>query len=167
MTTLLRITKTASGLTPESRQALADWYGNLPEGVHEVRSKKISKTYLTRYKYYFGYLLPAIIEAGNFVEIDNQTGETWPMATETFHDFLKLHHNHALATDPFTGKITRIAASTTKLTDGEFIGQFEESISAHFQTLLGVELLSRSEWIDRKREELNPAKDAGNIPQNE
>lgn len=155
MTTTLRITKTATGLTPESRQTLADWYDNLPEGVHEVKSRKISKTYLTRYKYYFDYLLPTIIEAGNFVEIDKETGDTFPMATETFHDFLKLHHNSALATDPFTGKITRIAASTTKLTDGDFIGKFEEGIAAHFQTLLGVELLSRTEWIDRKRAELN------------
>ena len=155
MTILLRITKTASGLTPESRQTLADWYGNLPEGVHEVTAKQITRRYLTRYKYYFGYLLPAIIEAGNFVEIDKETGETARMSTETFHDFLKLHHNSALATDPFTGKISRIAASTTGLPDGEFISRYEEEIAAHFQEVLGVELLSRTEWIDRKRIELN------------
>lgn len=152
---MIRITKIDGKLTTASRQVLKDWHDNLPDGTHEVTSKKITRSYLTRYKYYFGYLLPAIIEAGNFVEIDKETGETTPMATETFHNFLKLYHNSALATDPFTGKISRIAASTTKLPDGEFINRYEEEIAAHFQQLLGCELLSRGEWVDRRRVELN------------
>lgn len=150
---MFRITKIDGKLTSESRQVLKDWHDNLQDGTHEIDSKRITRTYLTRYKYYFGYLLPEIIKACNLVEIDRSTGETWPMKTETLHDFLKKHHNSVFATNPFTGELIKVASSTTNLTDGEFIDRYESEIAAHFQTHFQVDLWSRSEWIAKKKVE--------------
>lgn len=150
---MFRITKTDGKLTADSRQILKDWHDNLPDGTYEVDFKRMTRMYLTRYKYYFGYLLPEIIKGCNLVEIDRTSGETWPMKTETLHDFLKKHHNSVLATNPFTGELIKVASSTTNLTDGEFIDRYENEIAAHFQTHFQVDLWSRNEWIEKKKAE--------------
>ena len=64
MTSIFYITKHATGFYPQSTEVLRDQFGGLGEGQYKVtvEDAKEGRYTGTRYKYYFGHVLPAILE---------------------------------------------------------------------------------------------------------
>ena len=100
------------------------------EGIIQVHIKEFSKSN-TRYKYYFGYVLPEILKCGIW-QIKDSDGN-WKRCTNTtqLHELMKYKYNPAQALDPFTGEVITLGGkSTTELSDTEFIHRFTEQIQA-------------------------------------
>lgn len=129
---LLSFEKVDGKLTEQSRHNLAQQFNALGDGSHELTIKPKSTAYRgTRYKYYFGHVLPVILgTVGKSFEVLD--GDTFRPVRDTseIHDTLKMKYNPIIIKTPF-GAFT-VPSSTTGLSDTEFINRFEEQVIAEF-----------------------------------
>ena len=135
--------------TGQSRQIMAEQFGALEAGRYKVMIEKIGAYEKpTRYKYYFGVVMAAILEkcSDRFQIIDPRTGETSPpRTTEDIHEVMKAMYNPVIIITPRGA--TNSGGTTTNLSDRDFIGEYMETIQAEFSALpYNVEFLDRDEW---------------------
>lgn len=146
----ISITKSSGKITPESRTLLNDVFSPLKDGEYEITIRRSGYHFRGRYKYYFGYLLSTIIDSLNLRVIDGEKERV--MATEELHAICKEQFNPVRVYDPFE-KVWKVRGGSTKdIPDDEFIAIYEEQVAAHFQTEFGIELLTRQEWVEKRRE---------------
>lgn len=122
-------------LTEASRDVLKEQFGLLGDGWHKVviQESKTGKYTPTRYRFYFGILLPIILEncAGRFSVIDHNTGEQRAIRNTTeLHKGLKMMYNPITFITP-NGTFTD-GDTTTGLSDRKFINEFMETIMGEF-----------------------------------
>lgn len=135
-------------MTADTKQALADKFGNLKDGCYEI-SVTESYSYRGRYKYYFDELIPCLIKHvfGNIV--NPKTGASRPPRTEEVHDRLKGLFNPRIIIDE-EGNEVYVGGSTKELNDQEFL-EYEQSIIAFFSKKhekFAYDLVDRQIWIE-------------------
>lgn len=143
--------KTENGLQNNHRIDMSKIFKELPPGEYTLEIVKRS-TYRGRYKYYFAYLLPEIINQVGFKVQEHDTGELRTGTVDELHEVLKVQFNPVSVQSPMTGGWSVTGGTTTKLSDGEFIARYEEEIAA-LAANRGAELISRSEWVLLKKSE--------------
>lgn len=114
---------------------LSETLSELKDGHYNVFFTEFRKT-PSRYKFYWGYVLPAILlQAGHLFQIDGQDVRS----TNQLHEILKAIYNSGTVLDTTTGQTMRVSISTTTLNDDQFINQFQERIMSDFAQEYGVE----------------------------
>lgn len=124
-------------LAQESKEEFRKQFAELPHGetfqvvIEPYKPKRFTAT---RYKYYFDCVLllafPRVRE--RFMLIDKNGEVKNPSSTEELHYCLKLIYNPVTVIDSKSGKSQVIGATTTDLSDNEFINEFMEQIIADF-----------------------------------
>lgn len=150
MTSQFHIEKRGGNVTQQSRPVFAEQVRALPDGWYKVtmtESQPGAYT-ATRYRYYFGVILPAILEAcaERFFIIDPATAEQRTVRnTADLHECLKVMYNPVTVITPRGAYTT--GGTTTNLADREFIGEYLELIYSDFsQPPYNVEFKDRAEW---------------------
>lgn len=151
MPAIFYITKNQTGLAAASKEVLRDQFGKLGEGQFKVTIEPVTTNYTpTRYKYYFGHVLPCILEkcSRSFKMINYHTGEEAnPRTTEDLHECLKMMFNPVTVITPKGAFNT--PGTTTALNNREFIGEFSEMIMAYFADApYNVEFIDRESWSE-------------------
>jgi len=155
MTSIFYIRKANAALTGNSREILREQFGGLADGQYKITIQEAGTGYEkpTRYKYYFGVVLTAILEkcAGRFQVINPRTGETAPPRTTTdIHEIMKVVYNPVIIITPHGA--TNSGGTTTNLNDRDFIGEYMETIMADFSAPpYNVEFLDAEEWKERQK----------------
>ena len=91
MTAIFYITKHATGFALQSTEVLREQFKGLVEGQYKVTIEAATEGRFTgtRYKYYFGHILPCILEKSSrsFRMINPRTGEEGnPRNTSDLHE---------------------------------------------------------------------------------
>lgn len=152
MTSIFYVTKTQTGFAPQSTQVLREQFGGLVEGQYKVTVEDAKEGRYTgsRYRYYFGHILPCILEkcAKSFRMINPRTGEeSNPRNTTDLHECLKMMFNPVTVITPNGAFNT--PGTTTSLSNREFVGEFLEMIMAYFaDPPYNCEFLDRGDWAD-------------------
>jgi hypothetical protein len=118
------------------------------KGVHQVSLKK-GINYHTRYKYYFGHVIPVIQDAQLFVDENGAINDP-----RIIHQGLKNHFNRIvqLSGDQFSMH----GGSTADMSDGDFIQKYEEQVIAFFsQQPYYLEFLTREQWAQQRKDFYN------------
>lgn len=150
MTSIFYITKHAAGFAAQSKEVLREQFVGLSEGQYKVtvEDAKEGRYTGTRYKYYFGHVLPCILEkcAKSFRMINPRTGEEAnPHNTTDLHECLKMMFNPVTVITPNGAFNT--PGTTTSLSNREFVGEFLEMIMAYFSDPpYNVEFIDRDDW---------------------
>lgn len=144
------IQKSETAFASHSREVMRDQFGALPEGEYTVTiepAKEVRNT-TSRYKYYFGHLLPAILDkcGKSFRMINPRTGEeSTPRNTTDLHECIKMMFNPVTIITPRGAFNT--PGTTTSLSNREFISEFTEMIMAYFADApYFVDFVDRDEW---------------------
>lgn len=131
---------------------------HLPEGKFKVFIQEVKRIGGWRYKYYWGHVLPLIVEYMNRNSInqilDPSTGELIPIDVESLHEYHKQVFNPGLIKNLLKKKDGKgnipefivVPLSTTKMTDGEFINRFEEEIIATYANEYGIDFIPREDF---------------------
>lgn len=139
---------------------MKEQFRSLEAGQYKVTIEKVEhgKYTPTRYKYYFASVMAAILEkCQHFFSItDHFTGEEHPpRSTTDIHEIMKLWYNPITVVTP-KGAFTS-GATTTALSDREFIGEYLETIISEFSLPpYNVEFMDYEEWkaaMKQKREQ--------------
>ena len=135
--------------TGQSREIMAEQFSLLGQGRYRVVIEKVGAYERpTRYKFYFGVVMAAILEkcADRFQIINPRTGETSPpRTTEDVHEIMKAIYNPVTILTPKGA--TNSGGTTTNLSDGEFIREYMEAIMAEFSAPpYNVEFKDADEW---------------------
>jgi hypothetical protein len=136
--------------TQQSRLVMRDQFSALPPGEYtiSIEPAKQSRYTSSRYKYYFGHILPCILEkcAARFRMINPRTGEeSSPRNTSDLHECLKMMFNPVTVITPNGAFNT--PGTTTALSNQEFINEFMELIFSYFSSdPYNVEFLDREDW---------------------
>lgn len=121
-----------TGGKPDKR--LAEAIQTLKDGHYNVYFTEFRNS-VSRYKFYWGYVLPAIlIQAGHRFQIDGQPIRS----TNQLHEIMKAIYNSGKVLDTNTGAIIRVSITTTTLNDDQFINSFQERIMSDFTSEYGV-----------------------------
>lgn len=149
VTHLLTLERTESGWSEKSREYFGEVCKGLQPGLYEIGIKSKNPVYRsTRYKFYFGHVLTVILlTCGRHFQVyDDTTAEFRPAtSTEQIHEAFKLRFNPAIIKTPH-GTFT-VPASTTGMTDSEFITKFEETIISEFSgPPFHCDFMSRQEY---------------------
>jgi len=114
---------------------------------YQVNIRRVGQISNSRYKYYFGHILTTAVEfynkAGKYQIYITSTGETVPLDSATLHEALKRKYNPEIV--EFTGNTVVVAGSTTKLSDSQFINNFQEQILADMSND-GIQFLDKDEY---------------------
>lgn len=155
----LEIIKHGGKVLDEYRHEWKETVKALRDGVYRIQVEERKNFTTTRYKYYFAYLLPQIMQhAKPMVQVPG-TGEERHSTVDEFHDMLKLWFNSGIMHNPVTGEPYKIGLSTTGLDDRDFIDEYEERIAVEFCTLYpDMELLTRPEWTSMQKAAHNQSK---------
>jgi hypothetical protein len=131
---------------------------NLPEGQFKVFIQQNKRISGWRTKFHFGHVLPLIVEYMNRNGInqilDPSTGEMIPIDVLTLHEYHKQIFNPCLVKNILNRKDAKgqtpefivVPMTTTKLSDSEFIGRYEEEIMATYANQYGIEFISREDF---------------------
>lgn len=138
----------------ESRELFRDVWGELPDGEYRVTIEPDGKSYRpSRYKYYFdSVLFEALRQAGSHFKVINpETGEIREIRTEIeLHEIMKITYNPV--TVQAGSRVFTLPASTTELSDRDFIGKYMEQI---LSDLAGppylVEFVDYEDWKALRR----------------
>lgn len=105
-----------------------EYLKNLPDGQYEVQIQPLRKT-PGRYKFYRGFVLPAIlVQVGHLFIIDGE-----PItSTDQLHEILKAKYNRGTFLDTSTGETLSIGMSTRILNNDQFINRYQEMIMSDF-----------------------------------
>lgn len=142
--------------TGQSREILKEQFEALEQGRYKVVIEKVGAYERpTRYKFYFGVVMAAILEkcADRFQIINPRTGETSPpRTTEDIHEIMK-----AMFMIMTPKGVTNSGGTTTNLSDRDFINEYSEEIMAEFSSPpYNVEFLDPDTWretMKAKREQ--------------
>lgn len=152
MTAIFYITKHATGFALQSTEVLREQFKGLAEGQYKVTIEAATEGRFTgtRYKYYFGHILPCILEkcSRSFRMINPRTGEeSNPRNTSDLHECLKMMFNPVTVITPNGAFNT--PGTTTSLNNREFVGEFLEMITAYFAgEPYNCEFLDREDWAE-------------------
>lgn len=129
------IQKQGGKIADISRDVFKEQFQELPEGWYKItiENSKTGKYTPSRYKYYFGSVLPVILEkcANRFKIMDHQTGEIKELRSTTeLHEALKFMYNPVTIITPSGAFAT--GGTTTALSDRDFIGEYMETILGEF-----------------------------------
>ncbi len=126
-------------------QLLKDSYDLLKEAVLEARAmqdakyrvtfEKVSERItLSRYKYYFDYVMfQILVSVGESLAIVEPGGIIRPVRnTDEVHFIMKSRYNPVTYVDKLTGKSGQVGITTKILPDTQFIGKYMESIMSDF-----------------------------------
>lgn len=154
MTAIFYVNKHATGFATQSTEVLREQFGALLEGQYKVTIEPAHGGYSsTRYKYYFGHVLPCILEkcAKSFRMINPRTGEeSNPRNTTDLHECLKMMFNPVTVITPNGAFNT--PGTTTALSNREFVSEFLEMIQAYFASEpYNVDFLDREDWAERMK----------------
>lgn len=131
-----------------------------PEGSYQITIKEVKSYRGTRYKYYFGHVLFVVVqymnEKGINQIVDPVNGELIPLDVESLHDYHKQIYNPSLIPNilkkPDCNGVVNdfliTPMSTTKLTDSQFITNFEEIIISDYANQFGITFLGRDEYAE-------------------
>lgn len=150
MTRIFHITTNGgTQFTGQSREILKDQIEALGQGRYKVVIEKVGAYERpTRYKFYFGVVMAAILEkcADRFQIINPRTGETSPpRTTEDIHEIMKAMFNPVMIMTP--RGVTNSGGTTTNLSDRDFINEYSEEIMAEFShPPYNVEFLDPDTW---------------------
>jgi hypothetical protein len=146
-------------LHPDTRDSLAGVMRALRDGMYEVQFHEMKSARSGRYKYYFGYFLPTIMQACKPFVVERETGDERPASVQEFHDSLKLRFNSCEIIDPISGTVHIVGRTTTEFSDADFINEYEERICSEFvQAYPDLEVMSREEWTAQRSEIWNARK---------
>ena len=146
---ILTLERTDTGWTDKSREYFTEVVKRLGAGAYEIQIKSKSTAYRsTRYKYYFAHVLTVIlITCAKHFQIFNEIVNEFEPVTNTaqIHEALKLKYNPVMVKTPY-GLFT-VPASTTGMSDTDFINRFEEMIIAEFAgSPFYCEFMTRQEY---------------------
>lgn len=114
-------------------------------GIHQITSRAAYK-YRGRYKYYWAHVLSQIEEK---TCIMNEYGE--PLDCYQIHEVLKLQFNPIMY-QKINNRIIIQGASTTNMSDKDFITEYEEQIIAEYSSPpYYCEFLTRDEWNEKMK----------------
>ena len=135
MVAKFHIEKVNGAVSEKSRAVFKEQFFALSEGWHKItiEPSKTGKYTPTRYKYYFGHVLPVILEksGARFLVVEHATGEQRQVRNTTeLHEGLKFMYNPVTVITP-NGAFTT-GGTTTSLSDKDFIGEFMEAILGDF-----------------------------------
>jgi hypothetical protein len=117
---VIRIEKQSGRLTERSREALKALIEGLEDGYAEIYATQKKRRYApTRYRYYFGYIVPIVLrDAGHMFCIMQKGEKRYPQTPEQMHEILKAIYNPEVVISP-KGAFQR-GVTTTKRDDPEF-----------------------------------------------
>lgn len=135
--------------TGQSREILKEQIEALEQGRYKVVIEKAGAYERpTRYKFYFGVVMAAILEkcADRFQIINPRTGETSPpRTTDDIHETMKAMFNPVMIMTP--RGVTNSGGTTTNLSDRDFINEYMEEIMSEFSSPpYNVEFLDPDTW---------------------
>jgi hypothetical protein len=166
MTRIFHITTNGGhNYTGQTRDIMREQFGALEAGRHKVVIEKVGAyEQPSRYKFYFGVIMAAILEecADRFQIINPRTAETSPpRTTEDVHEIMKAMYNPVMIMTP--KGVTNSGGTTTNLNDRDFIGEYSEEIMADFsQPPYNVEFRDIEDWraeMKHKRESTESRRD--------
>lgn len=155
--TVIYIDKANGKLVGQSREVFKEAFDSLTDGNYKVVFDEQKRGYTpSRYKYYFAHVLETILlTCGNRFEVLDGENFRPVKNTQEIHEALKMKYNPVIVRTPFGAYA--MPSSTTGLSDGEFIGQFEETIIAEFsQPPFGCDFLNREEWAAMMKDRHQP-----------
>jgi len=121
------------------------------KSVYKIKLSKVRK-YEGRYKYYFGHVLRVIAEKEIYAS--STSGEV--LTGTELHNILKVIYNPLIVLHPVDGRIFVKGKSTTELSDGNFIGDYEAQIIAdHSQPPYYCDFIDREIWTQNKIDSYN------------
>ena len=144
------VTKAGGKFYAQSTAVLREQFGDLPDGEHKVTVEPFErgKYTATRYRYYFGVVLAAILEKCSklFGTLDRSTGELIPCRNVTaLHEHMKLKYRPVTIITPQGAFV--VPGSSTDYSDREFYTEFMDQIMADFsQHPYGVEFVDPETW---------------------
>jgi len=136
--------------TGQSKEILNEQFRALPDGRYKVtiEEDKPGGYTATRYRYYFGVVLAAILEKCSklFGTLDRSTGELIPCRNVTaLHEHMKLKYRPVTIITPQGAFV--VPGSSTDYSDREFYTEFMDQIMADFsQHPYGVEFVDPETW---------------------
>jgi len=136
--------------TGQSKSVLNEQFGALPEGRYKVtvEEDKPGQYTASRYRFYFGVVLTAILEKCGklFATLDRSTGELIPCRNTTaLHEHMKLRYRPVTIVTPQGAFV--VPGSSTDYSDREFYTEFMEQIMADFsQPPFNVEFVDAETW---------------------
>ena len=138
----------SAGRVTDNRAELADLIRQLPDGKYSIAVKAVGKVKATRYKYYFDCVMWYLLQhARKFYLMTNpETGEQYnPRTVDEMHLICKTIYNPRTVTH---GRFSiTIPASTTELSDREFIGNYLETIIFdHANAPYNIEIPTFEDW---------------------
>lgn len=152
------IEKRGGKITPLHQQILREVVNQLPEGPSywtiepDNSGPNVS---FTRYKYYFGCLLPLWLPTAGmvygYVENDEFVGVR---TTAELHSHLKRKYNGKIAHNSITGKTTIVADSTLNMSDREFITKYQEAVIQEMcdHPFYLTDIPTREEWKEMHKQ---------------
>ncbi len=147
MTTVVYIEKQSGKATPETAKQWTDAVKELPDGWHKITIEPVKRGYTpTRYKFYFAHVLEVILHTcGRMFEVMDGNEFRPARTTTEIHEYLRGKYCPVFYKGPFGSGV--MAGSTTRLSDSEFIGKYEEDIIAEFSgPPFNCEFMMRDEW---------------------
>ena len=153
-------TNGGTNFTGQSREILAEQLRALEAGRYKVtiEEDKPGQYSATRYRFYFGVVLTAILEKCGklFATLDRSTGELIPCRNTTaLHEHMKLKYRPITIVTPQGAFV--VPGSSTDYSDREFYTEFMEQIMADFsQPPFNVEFKDPETWkaeMKAKREQ--------------
>ena len=131
----------------KKKQLLWNYLRTLKGTYHVIIDPSSPYEYKTRYKYFFGHIVPVIEEACIFV---NEDGE--PLDSKNVFYELKRMFAPSIIRNSITNQVTVSARSTSQMPDGEFIAEFEDVIFMTFsQHPFNLDFIDRHEWIKKRK----------------
>ena len=147
--TVVNIELKSGSVIGETREELASAIKALPDGFAKVTIQTVKRGYTsTRYKYYFGHVLPVILSTcGHFFKVLDGDTVRPARSTDEIHEVFKLKYNPTMIQTPFG--IYVAANTTTSLCDRDFINRFEEAIIIEFsEPPYGCDFMGREEYAE-------------------
>lgn len=139
-------------LSEQSRHEIKTAIEAQKDGFYEVHFLQ-SKYRKSRYKYYFGYLLPRLIRYCFAMITEKSTGEMRHPSTSEVHEILKCHYNGVIVQNPLNNEISIIGGTTTEIGDYDFIELYEGQIIAEFSErfpMFAFDLENNNMFMDRE-----------------
>lgn len=155
---IFTIQKENGNITDTHKAILREQFGReLADGEYRITIEegKAKRYNATRYKYYFDCLLSLALPhvAKKFLIVNTDGEVRHPITTAELHECYKLMYNSVQVVIPEIGKSYQTAATTTGLSDSEFIGQYQEQIiESLISPPLCLEIPTIDEWRGMREE---------------
>ncbi len=149
MKSLFEIEVKGGKMPPIHKSIFREQWGKLTDGRYKVGFEEIKNNHRsTRYKYYFDCVLGFALPAAARVYLIKEGVEARPIRNvEELHSICKMLFNPVQIVDALSGEIINHAATTTTMSDRQFIGEFTEKVIEHFASHpFFVEFIDYEDW---------------------